>query len=179
MLSKTMRRLGAAAALAVTAAFAAPAASAADISVLERHPGKSLWENAGCMNCHKWHGMGGSGYGGTPINFREGTLTLEQLEEVIACGRPATAMPLHHKGAYAGYDCYGGLTKEELGEDVPSKGRQMLNGRQITYLADWVIKAFQERPDVSKEDCSLYFGQSKMCTRLQVDQLMRSGGNGH
>jgi len=179
MLRNTTARFLTGLALALGLALAGGGnASAAPIEQLERHPGKSLWQNAGCMNCHKWHGMGGSGYGGSPINFRDNTLTREQLEEAIACGRPATAMPLHRSDAYKAYACYGGLTKEDLGEDIPSKARQMLNGRQVGYLADWIVKAFQERPEITKADCSIFFGDSKMCTRLDVDALMSAGGGG-
>ena len=59
------------------------------------YAGAGIYQSAGCMGCHKWHGMGGTGYAGTPINFRSSPLTAEQIRDVISCGRPGTLSLIH------------------------------------------------------------------------------------
>jgi hypothetical protein len=67
--------------------------------------GKRVFKAANCMGGHKWHGHGGSGYGGDALSLRNTELTREQIIEVIRCGRPGTGMPFHLRGAYA-EPCY-------------------------------------------------------------------------
>ena len=144
------------------------------------HPGIVLYKTVGCMSCHKWHGMGGSGYGGTAINFRETFLDRGQLIEVVSCGRPGTAMPAYHKEAYRGYDCYDGLTPEDLEELMPGRPPLTLSRRQIKHLADFIIEHFKGRSnEVVKSDCRIFFGDSRMCKNLKLSVGRGSGGSGH
>ncbi len=144
------------------------------------HPGASVYKKSGCIVCHKWHGMGGPGYGGTPINFRENFLTKKQLIEVIACGRPATGMPYHRKEAYEAYECYEGLTKEDLGaDDMPGKSRNLLSARQISNVASFIIDHFEGRDNaLLQSDCAIFFGKSRMCRDLE-SAGGGGGGGGH
>lgn len=144
------------------------------------HPGAPIYKQAGCITCHKWHGMGGPGYGGTPINFRENFLTREQLIEVIACGRPGTGMPYHIPEAYGSYDCYEGMTLEEMeASDRPGKSRSVLRYRQVKQVAEFIIDHFEGRDDTLRtEDCEIFFGKSRMCKNLKMD-TGGGGGGGH
>lgn len=154
-------------------------AASATAQVNSLPAGASVYKRAGCIVCHKWHGMGGPGYGGTPINFRETILDLDQLIEVISCGRPGTGMPYHLKGAYKNYDCYEGMTLEDLGEYAPGAARQQLSYRQVKQVAEFIIDHFKGRSnEVEKADCELFFGQSRMCTQLKLD-AGGGGGGGH
>ena len=174
---RARRRLPALAAL-ISAVLAGWSAAPAAAQPETRHPGVSVYKSAGCMACHKWHGMGGSGYGGTPINFRETFLERDQLIEVIACGRPGTAMPSFHKQAYRGYDCYDGMTPEDLEELLPGRARTSLSRRQLKNLADFIIEHFKGRSNEVKEsDCRIFFGESRMCKNLKM--AVGGGGSGH
>ena len=160
------------------AALALALSGAAGAQVSAGHPGASVYQNAGCITCHKWHGMGGSGYGGTPVNFREIWLDRDQIIEVVACGRPGTAMPYHHARAYERYDCYEGTKLDDfLTEDRPGRSRGILNTRQIRQVSEFILEHFQGRPNEPvRADCELFFGQSRMCRR--IDRAMESGGGG-
>lgn len=139
------------------------------------HPGATLYKRKNCMACHKWHGLGGTGYGATPINLRETPLDYEDLVEVISCGRPGTAMPYHLKTAYKSYNCFD-LTREELGNDAPARGKEFVSSRNIRDLVDFIVGYFKTHPEVTKEDCWLMFGEgAKSCRRIDLS----GGGGGH
>lgn len=151
---------------------------AALAQVTASHPGVSVYKTAGCITCHKWHGMGGTGYGGTPVNFREIWLDRDQIMEVVACGRPGTAMPYHHRAAYKNYDCYEGTRLDEfLPEDRPGRSRAILNTRQVRHVSEFILEHFKGRPNEPvAADCELFFGTSRMCRNL--DRAMNAGGGG-
>ncbi len=155
-------------------------AAHAGAQVTAGHPGVSTYKNAGCITCHKWHGMGGSGYGGTPVNFRENWLDRQQLMEVIACGRPGTAMPYHHKRAYREYDCYEGTLLEDFDPvDRPGPARTTLSVRQIRNVSDFILDHFAGRPnEPERADCELFFGRSRMCRNLEK-AMDAAGSEGH
>jgi cytochrome c551/c552 len=144
------------------------------------HPGAPIYKQAGCITCHKWHGMGGPGYGGTPINFRENFLTRDQLIEVIACGRPGTGMPYHIPQAYKDYECYEGMVLDDFEEeDRPGASRNVLSFRQVKSVAEFIIDHFEGRDDtLMKSDCQIFFGESRMCRKLKVE-TRGGGGGGH
>ncbi len=144
------------------------------------HPGAPIYKQAGCITCHKWHGKGGPGYGGTPINFRQNFLSRAQLIEVIACGRPGTGMPYHIPQAYKQYDCYEGMTLDDMeAEDRPGASRNVLSFRQVKSVAQFIIDHFEGRDDtLLKSDCQIFFGESRMCRKLAVE-TSGGGGGGH
>ena len=155
----------------------AASANAEEVEV-KYYPGAGTYQSAGCMACHKWHGKGGTGYAGTPINFRTTELTKEQIMQVVACGRPGTGMPYFRKDAYKDYNCYD-MTIEELCDDLmPPRAKQWLKGRQIRNVATFIVEFWQGRSDeVTKADCQLFFGDSKICDN--VESMSSDGGGGH
>lgn len=174
----TRLNFGALAAAVALALFAH--SSPASAQGTQVHPGAPIYKQAGCITCHKWHGMGGPGYGGTPINFRQNFLTRDQLIEVIACGRPGTGMPYHIPEAYKSYDCYEGASLDDFEEkDRPGKSRNVLNFRQVKTVAEFIIDHFEGRDDtLLTSDCEIFFGQSRMCRNLKMD-TGGGGGGGH
>ena len=102
--------------------------------------GRRVYEKANCVGCHKWHGGGGGGYGGAALSLRETALERASLIEVIRCGRPATRMPYHDRNAYKGAECYGGMTKADLGADFPPKAATFLRAQEIEAVADYVVR---------------------------------------
>ena len=60
---------------------------------LEEHKyGLNVYKKGNCMGCHSWHGKGGGGYG-AGVSLRDINLTLNEIINVIKCGRPGTGMP--------------------------------------------------------------------------------------
>ena len=124
-------------------------------------PGQRVYEKANCVGCHKWHGGGGGGYGGAALSLRETALDHDQLVEVIRCGRPATAMPYHERTAWRGTSdaCYG-ITRSDLGPDVPPKAASFLREEEIEAVARYVETAIQGKGEPTHEDCVAFWGES-------------------
>ncbi len=121
--------------------------------------GLSTAKRANCMGCHKWHGDGGTGYGGAAISLRKTPLTREQLITVIKCGRPGTNMPYFDKQAYKNDECYGMTFEDFDGDDSnrPLQGKKYLNERQVNAVANFVMTEIQGKP-ITKAYCEMYFG---------------------
>lgn len=134
--------------------------------------GLSTAKRANCMGCHKWHGDGGTGYGGAAISLRKTPLTREQLISVIKCGRPGTNMPYFDRQAYKNDECYG-LTFEDFADDDnnrPLQGKKYLNDRQVNAVADFVIAELQGK-ELSKAYCEMYFGgPTRECELIDSSQ---------
>ena len=132
------------------------------------HPGKDVYQKANCIGCHKWHGGGGGGYGGAALSLRETMLDAAGLKLTVRCGRPATGMPYHDRSAYQGDDtsCYG-LTKEDLGEDLPPRARSFLREPQIDEVVDYVLTHLKGKGAPTKEECVEFWGEgSKECQSM-------------
>jgi mono/diheme cytochrome c family protein len=121
-------------------------------------PGRRVYEKANCVGCHKWHGGGGGGYGGAALSLRETALERPDLIEVIRCGRPATRMPYHDRNAYKGAECYGGMTKADLGADFPPKAAIFLRAEEIEAVADYVQTQLQGKGAPTHDDCVAFWG---------------------
>ena len=147
------RIAGVACGLALLAAGSGPG-GAADLEL-----GRRVYEKANCVGCHKWHGGGGGGYGGAALSLRETALDRELLIEVVRCGRPVTRMPYHDRGAYQKIECYGGLTKADLGADFPPKAATFLRDAEVEAVADYVLSAQQGKGEPTKADCIAFWGQ--------------------
>lgn len=130
--------------------------------------GKNVYKDANCIGCHKWHGGGGGGYGGAALSLRETALEKELLIEVIRCGRPATRMPFHIRGAYKAIDCYDGTTKAELGNDFPPKAAKLLRDEQIEAVTDYLLAALKGKGEATFEQCIDFWGEdAKQCAGMK------------
>src|SRR5690606_27118949 len=110
---------------------AAEAATPVQFDPAQIERGQRVWGSvAGCGGCHGW---AGNGEKSGPIqpgpSLREITLTADEIREVVQCGRPSTPMPYHDRGAYRDDRCYG-VTREDLGDAMPSRGT-VLSARDI------------------------------------------------
>jgi mono/diheme cytochrome c family protein len=149
--------------LVVALTLSASSGWAADLDL-----GRRVYEKANCVGCHKWHGGGGGGYGGAALSLRETALDHEMLVEVIRCGRPATRMPYHDRGAYQAADCYGGTTKADLGADFPPKAATFLRDPEIEAVADYVIARQQGKGEPTYDDCVAFWGaNSQECAAMK------------
>jgi mono/diheme cytochrome c family protein len=126
--------------------------------------GKRIFERANCMGCHKWHGNGGGGYGGDALSLRATELTREQIIEVVSCGRPGTGMPAFVRDAYAGYECYGGMTKKDLEDSTLAAPKTYLRPADVASVADYVIASIKGKGEPTYEQCIAFFGEgSRVC----------------
>src|SRR6516165_1623306 len=82
--------------------------------------------------------LGDQGYGGNALSLRATQLTLEQLAEVVKCGRPGTGMPYHDRFAYTDKRCYG-YTRDEMGKDMPPAGNDFLSNREIDAVVKYLF----------------------------------------
>lgn len=142
-----------------------PAAMVAEEAEIAR--GKEVYKEANCIGCHKWHGDGGGGYGGAALSLRDTILNLEQIIEIVACGRPGTGMPAFHRRAYKGYDCYG-MTLQDLGEDKPPSPAKRLNEEEIARVAAFVAAKIKDKGPMTKAQCEDFWGAaSRECERFE------------
>jgi hypothetical protein len=131
--------------------------------------GLATAKRANCMGCHKWHGEGGTSYGGAAISLRKTLLDREQLVDLIKCGRPGTNMPYFDRKAYKNDECYG-LTFADFSDDEnnrPLQGKKYLNDRQVNAVVDFLIAELQGKP-ITKAYCEKYFGgPTKECELVE------------
>jgi mono/diheme cytochrome c family protein len=131
--------------------------------------GKTTYKSA-CSGCHKWHGAGGGGYGGAAASLRATHLDLEQLIEVIKCGRPGTGMPSHVRDPYKDGACYG-ITKETPGIEFPMEANAMLRPDEVEAVAEYVKANLQGKGDPALGDCEAYWGpNSHNCREFKPEQ---------
>jgi hypothetical protein len=131
-------------------------------------PGRAVYEKANCLGCHKWHGGGGGGYGGAALSLRDTALERPDLIEVIRCGRPATRMPYHDRNAYKSVECYGGMTKADLGADFPPKAAIFLRAEEVDAVADYVIAQIQGKGEPTYDDCVAFWGEgNRECAAMR------------
>jgi mono/diheme cytochrome c family protein len=167
-IARSMGRLGAGAVLllglaSLCGSSIGPAAAQDDLEL-----GKQVYEKANCVGCHKWHGDGGGGYGGAALSLRETALDRELLLEVVRCGRPATRMPYHDRNAYKSVDCYGGMTRADLGADFPPKAATFLRAEEIEAVTDYVIGQVQGKGEPTYDDCVAFWGEGeKQCAAMR------------
>ena len=69
--------------------------------------------------------------------LRDTQLNRDQIIEVVHCGRPGTGMPRHDRDAYKDYQCYGGLTAQDFGKDMPKEATNFLRPKEIETVVDW------------------------------------------
>lgn len=148
---------------AVSTLLAAMVASGQDLEA-----GKKIYKDANCIGCHKWHGGGGGGYGGAALSLRKTELDRDILIEVIKCGRPATRMPFHTRGAYKAVDCYEGMTKADLGKDFPPKAAKLLRDEQVEAVTDYLLASLKGKGEATYEQCIDFWGDgARQCSAMK------------
>jgi mono/diheme cytochrome c family protein len=110
-----------------------------------KHPGRAIYVDVGCANCH-----GSRGQGGVSVDFPKGpSLRMTQLDRdtmtmIVECGIPGTRMPAWLQGAYTDVECYGEALAEEgpAGMIVPGA----LTKEQIGVLVDYIFDELVQTP---------------------------------
>jgi len=130
--------------------------------------GKEIFKTkATCQLCHKWDASGDQGYGGNALSLRNTQLTREQLAETVKCGRPATGMPYHDQFAYTDKRCYG-LTRADLGSDMPPGPNAFLNAREIDAVVKYLFATDVGRGESTYDDCVAFWGKdTRQCEPMK------------
>ena len=131
--------------------------------------GKDIWlSQADCRNCHGWAGDGiPEPRFSKGANLRETVLTIEEISEVVLCGRPGTAMPHYDPRAYNDDRCYG-ATREQLGDATPDRAAVALVKRHATALGMFITEVFKDAGEVTFEFCANLMGpESTRCDPLR------------
>jgi len=120
--------------------------------------GKEVFKTkATCQYCHKWDASGDQGYGGNALSLRKTQLTPAQMAEVVKCGRPGTGMPYHDRFAYTDKRCYG-MTRADLGNDMPPAGNEFLQPREIDAVVKYLFAEAVGRGESTYEECVEFWG---------------------
>jgi hypothetical protein len=132
--------------------------------------GLRVFKSANCMGCHKWSGTGGGGYGGAAANLRKTTLSLDQIEQTIRCGRLATGMPHFEEDAYSDGHCYG-LKKSELtATQMPPEPDRPLRPADIKAVAKYVFDQLKGLGEPNFAQCQTFFGTGTRACDVYEDQ---------
>jgi hypothetical protein len=110
------------------------------------------------MGCHKWSGSGGGGYGGAAANLRNTSLSLDQIEQTIRCGRPSTGMPHFEGNAYADGHCYGIKQADLPAGQMPPEPDHPLRPSEIQAVAKYVENQIKGKGDPTLVQCQAFFG---------------------
>lgn len=154
-------------------ALAAPMTRAQQASDLVGDPerGRTVYQSVGyCVNCHGWAGDGKAGIrlqAPAGPNLRETELDTAALIETVECGRPGTPMPYHDRSAYRDDHCYG-LTAEDLGDDIPPRGRTLRPADAKNVVA-YLQVAIIGHGEPNYEECAAYYGDraERACSYLK------------
>ena len=86
-------------------------------------------------------------------------------------------MPYHDRNAYKEVDCYGGMTKADLGADHPPKAATFLRDEEVEAVVVYVATQLQGQGEPTKEDCIAFWGEgSKECEACAEQPCKRRGG---
>ena len=134
---------------------------------LETHNyGLNVYKKGNCMGCHSWHGKGGGGYG-AGVSLRNMNLSLDEIINVVKCGRPGTGMPYFLRKAYKEEKCYDTTFEDYDSSYRPISSKKFLNQRQIEAVSLFVKEVLQEKK-LNKDYCEFFFNKgSKVCQNLK------------
>ena len=133
---------------------------------LEEHKyGLDVYKKGNCMGCHSWHGKGGGH--GAAVSLRNTELTLNEIINVIKCGRPGTGMPYFLRKAYKAEKCYD-TTFEDYDEAYrPVSSQKFLSSKQIEAVSIFIKEVLQNK-ELDKNYCEYFYEKgSKACLNLK------------
>ena len=165
-LSVALALIAALLAIAIGSVRAQEPLSAEDVRTIEH--GKDIFKTkATCQFCHKWDASGDQGYGGNALSLRKTKLTPAQVAETVKCGRPGTGMPFHDQFAYTDKRCYG-VSRAELGNDVPPEPNAFLNSDEIDAVVKYLFAKAIGRGPSTYEDCVEFWGtDTRQCEPMK------------
>ena len=116
------------------------------------------------MGCHSWHGKGGGH--GAAVSLRNTELTLNEIINVIKCGRPGTRMPYFLRKAYKAEKCYDITFEDYNGSNRPVNSQNFLSSKQIEAVSIFVREVLQNKK-LDKNYCEYFYEKgSKACLNL-------------
>ena len=140
--------------------------------------GLLVFKSANCMGCHKWSGSGGGGYGGAAANLRHTSLTLDQIEKTVRCGRLGSGMPHFDANAYADGSCYG-LKKAQIPPgQMPPEPDHPLRQADIDAVAKYVVANIKGKGDPTLAQCQAFFGTGTRVCDVYAQSNGKPGSGG-
>ena len=133
---------------------------------LEEHKyGLNVYKKGNCMGCHSWDGKGGGH--GAAVSLRNTELTINEIINVIKCGRPGTGMPYFLRKSYKEERCYD-TTFEDYDESYrPVSSKKFLSSKQIEAVSIFVREVLQNKK-LDKNYCEFFYEKgSKVCLNLK------------
>ena len=133
---------------------------------LEEHKyGLNVYKKGNCMGCHSWDGKGGGH--GAAVSLRNTELTINEIINVIKCGRPGTGMPYFLKKAYKEEKCYDTTFEDYDESNRPVNSQKFLSSRQIEAVSIFVSEVLQNKK-LDKNYCEYFYEKgSKACLNLK------------
>ena len=134
---------------------------------LEEHKyGLNVYKKGNCMGCHSWHGKGGGGYG-DGVSLRNMNLTLDEIINVIKCGRPGTGMPFFLRKAYKEEKCYDTTFEDYDDSYRPVSSKRFLSSKQIEAVSIFVKEVLHGK-ELDNNYCEFFYEKgSKVCLNLK------------
>lgn len=142
--------------------------------------GKGVYaDKAFCAQCHGWAGDGNPEDDRAPrgANLRNTKLTIDQIREVMVCGRPATRMPYFDRRAWsADLKCYD-MVAADIGKDIPPPAATNLIQRETDSVLLYLQEAIIGKGKPSREECFAYWGAGAGgCAKYQTAAEIKAGG---
>jgi mono/diheme cytochrome c family protein len=131
--------------------------------------GQQVYKQANCVGCHKWSGVGGGGYGGAALSLRKTELSVDQIVEIVTCGRPGTGMPHFTSDPYGARGCYG-LTAGDVKDMMPPAANVVLRPQEIEDVARYVVDDIKGKGEPMLADCTAFFGDASRACDLYRPQ---------
>ena len=118
---------------------------------LEEHKyGLNVYKKGICMGWHSWHGKGGGHR--AAVSLRNTELTLNEIINVIKCGRPGTGMPYFLKKAYKEEKCYDTIFEDYDESYRPVISQKFLSSKQIEAVSTFVKEVLYDK-NLDKSYC--------------------------
>ena len=136
------------------------------VNLEEYKYGLNVYKKGNCMGCHSWHGKGGGGYG-AGVSLRDMDLTLDDIINVIKCGRPGTGMPYFLRKAYKEEKCYDTTLKDYDDSYRPISSKSFLSSKQINAVSIFVKEVLHDK-ELDRNYCEFFYKKgSKVCMNLK------------